>query len=110
MVLASLGYNYGIQSPTGSNPKLLKENYVLSLWTCVGDNRSSTKLHCATLFVGCNPMFFAYNPIVAGTHVLKKKKKNISKSRVLWSEGSGTYPPVKVPPAKGVVVISNIYI
>ena len=69
MVLASLGYNYGIQSPTGSNPKLLKENYVLSLWTCVGDNRSSTKLHCATLFVGCNPMFFAYNPIVAGTHV-----------------------------------------
>ena len=26
MVLASLGYNYGIQSPTGSNPKLLKEN------------------------------------------------------------------------------------
>ena len=65
--------------------------------------QNCTVLHFLLVVIPC---FLLITPLLQGHMFFNSSKKNISKSRVLWSEGSGTCPPVKVPPPKGVVVIS----
>ena len=66
--------------------------------------QNCTVLHFLLVVIPC---FLLITPLLQGHMFFNSSKKHISKSRVLWSEGSGTCPPVKVPPPKGVVVISN---
>ena len=104
MVLALIDY-YAIQPPTGSNPNVLKP--CLSLWTCVCANRNQQICPVLHFLLVIIP-FFVFITLLFQGQCLFERFKKISKSRVIWSEGSGTYPPVKGIPPKGLVVISSI--
>ena len=106
MVLVLLGYNYGIESPAGSNLKFLKV-YIFQIYepvfVIIEVQQNCIVLHFLLVVI---PYFLLITPLLQERYFLNISKKYISKLCVLLSKGSGTYPPVKSLSPKGVVVLS----